>query len=474
VSCVLALALPARGMASESRDVAGPAGVAAVYAADFVATAANGLAMNDSGDVMGTSRQDTGCGPFCLPPEDVVVWRGGTRIVLPKLPGFADIHARGMNNQGWVAGFAGFPGTTTRAVVWKPNGNAYEIIDLGVLPGTASSEAIGIDNLGRVVGWSRSLGFPPQGAPFMWTEADGMVDLSQLGFPVEAPLAMSPGGTVTTPGFWYRLDDPTSVTELPPAPPGFARGTYPTAINDAGDQACFLVRTAGQRPVYLYRFHHEGTWQQLSPIGTGNLAIYGVGSINDARDVTATVLSSAVVAPGPNGLAQPLEGLLSPAYKGATIGRGGPMNASGTILARVMIGRSERLMKLVPAGGCGANCVEVGKLAMRGKFVQDPNDPGSCAPDGNAFNLSQAKVTITDENGVKLGGAQVSGRFLDDYWTDKPMSGTTDAQGLVTFSHKGHCGVGAVAFLVDRVTKAQRVFDRTVGVVTSWVIPAPQ
>ena len=62
--------------------------VASMYALDFVGTAATGYAMNDAGDVTGRSYPDTGCGPFCLPPEEIVVWRGGNRIVLPLVPGF--------------------------------------------------------------------------------------------------------------------------------------------------------------------------------------------------------------------------------------------------------------------------------------------------------------------------------------------------------------------------------------------------
>ena len=108
---------------------------------------------------------------------------------------------------------------------------------------------------------------------------------------------------------------------------------------------------------------------------------------------------------------------------------------------------------------------------MRGKFVQDPNDPGHCTPGGNMYNLSQAQLTVTNETGVKLGGVVVSGRFLDDYWTNKPVSGTTDSQGVIKFTHKGLCGVGAIAFLVDKATKGSRVFDRTRGIVTNWVIP---
>jgi probable HAF family extracellular repeat protein len=452
-----------------SRDVAD------LYVAHFVATTASGVAMNDRGEVAGTSRDDLGCGPFCLPPEDTVVWRNGKRIVLPTLPGYNDIYVRGMNNQGWVVGMAGFPYTQTRAVVWKPTGPSsdptYQIIDLGLLPGTIRSEALGIDNLGRVVGWSTTNNLPPNGSPFLWTEAEGMVDLSAQGFPDETPLAISPGGWVATASAWYRLDDPRSVSFLPPAPPGFGVGTYPTAINDAGDQARFLVNTGPENLVYLFRFHHEGTWQMVSTAGTGHLTTYGIGSINAARDVTATIQSTGVIAAGPDGLATDLKDLLSPAYAGADVTRGGPMNSKGQILAQVMIGRSTRLMKLNPATPCVSNCTIVSEVPMQGKFVEDPKDPDHCAPDLEAYNRVRARVVVTDEAGDPLEGVEVQGRFLDDYWMDKAVSGTTDSAGIATFDNKGPCGVGAVAFLVDRARVQSRVFDRTRGIVTNFVIP---
>jgi probable HAF family extracellular repeat protein len=459
---------PAVGL---DRDRA-PEAVADVYVADFVATAAIGAAMNDRGDVAGTSRTDIGCGPFCLPPEETVVWRQGKRIVLPTLPGFSGIYVRDINNQGWVAGLAGFPYTNTRAVVWKPIGLNYQIIDLGVLPGTTMSEAVGIDDQGRVVGWSTTNNFPPQGAPFVWTEATGMEDLSAQGFPDELPLAISPGGTVATASAWYRLGDPGSVSFLPPAPPGFAVGSYATDINDDGDQARFLVNVGPENLVYLFRFHHEGTWQILSLAGTGHLSTYGVGSINAARDVTATVQSTGMVAPGPDGVAAPLKDRLSPAYAGADVGFGGPMNSSGQILTRFLIGNSMRLMKLKPAARCDSDCTIVSDVLMQGEFVQDPKDPGHCAPDLEAYNRVRARVVVTDEAGQPLEGVKVQGRFLDDYWTDKPVMGRTDAAGQVTFVNKGPCGVGAVAFLVDHAgLQTTRVFDRTTGIVTDFVIP---
>jgi probable HAF family extracellular repeat protein len=440
------------------------------YVADFVSTAATGVAMNNTGDVAGTSYVDTGCGSFCLPPLETVVWRGGARIVLPTVPGLSGIYVRSINSQGWVAGFAGYPGTTTHAVVWKPNGNTYDAIDIGVLPGTTISDAMGIDDQGRVVGWSTTSSFPPNGSPFMWSESTGMIDLSAQGFPDEPALAISPGGTVATQFNWYRLDDPASVVSMPSPPQGFTIGAESTAINDAGDQARFLISTSTEHLRYLFRFHHEGTWQQISFTGNKNV-LYSVGSITAARDVSATVLGTAMIAYGPDLLAQPLADLLSSAYKGAAVTTGGPMNSLGQILARVMIGNSSRLMRLTPAEPCVAGCIKVSALQIRGRFISDPNDPGHCTL--NASNHVTVKLQLTNEAGRTVAGILVSGHFLDDYWMNKPVSGITNAQGAVSFVHDGLACVGAVAVLVDNATKGTRVLDRTTGVVTGSVIPLP-
>ncbi len=441
------------------------------YVADFVSTAATGVAMNDDGDITGTSYLDVGCGSFCLPPLETVVWRGGERIVLPDLPGLSGVYVNGINAQGWVSGYAGFPGTTTHAAVWMPSGNTYEIIDLGFLPGTSSSYAVGIDDLGRVVGWSTTISFPYSGAPFMWSESTGMVDLAAEGYPNEQPLAISPGGTVATQNTWYQLGDPSSVVMMPAPPSGFLVGTYPTAINNYGDQARFLVSTSGQNLLYLFRYHSDGTWQQISFTGQGHLSRYGVGSINDDGDVTATILSTGMIAYGPDGLTEPLAPLLSPAYQGSAVTDAGPMNAAGEILAHVMIGRSERLMRLTPADTCTNGCVRAENLVIRSRFIPDPNDPDHCYEGGIMFNAARVIVTVTNENGAPVRGAFVGGRFLDDYWVDDPVLGRTNAAGVVAFNYTGLCGVGAIAFLVDDVIKGNLVFDRTEGILTGWSIP---
>jgi hypothetical protein len=106
---------------------------------------------------------------------------------------------------------------------------------------------------------------------------------------------------------------------------------------------------------------------------------------------------------------------------------------------------------------------------MAGKMIGWPR--GQCTPD--AFNLVAATITVTDERGNPLRGITVKGRFLDDYWTDAPVRGTTNRRGIVRFVRTGPPCVGAVAFFVDDAARPGRVFDRRTGHLTSYVIPQP-
>ncbi|OGL15093.1 MAG: hypothetical protein A3F92_01440 [Candidatus Rokubacteria bacterium RIFCSPLOWO2_12_FULL_71_22] len=445
----------------------------ATYAVDFVSSPASGIAMNDVGMVAGVRfTLPPGCTPAtCAPVSEAVVWSGDAVIPLPGLPGFSSVTVRGINASGWVVGFAGDPTTGgARALVWKPGGGGYAVVDLGVLPGTTSSSATGIDDLGRVVGYSTTLNFPPSGAPFVWTEATGLLDLAAQGFPNESPLAISRGGTVATSGYWYRLGDPSSVAALAPPPPGFSGpGGYPAAINDAGDQVRFQVSTSAEFFPYLFRYDHAGTWQQLWFLPAGHLAPYGIGSITSAGDITATVGGVGLIAYGPDGLAQPLADKLSPAYGGGDVTVGGPINGTGQILAQVIIGRAQRLARLVAAEACASGCIRVASIEMIGKMIGRP--PGQCTD--TASNLVVATLSATDDAGSALPGAALTGRFLDDYYLNEPVTGTTSRAGTVRFVHKGPACVGAIAILVEDVTAAGSVLDRTTGQLTNSVVPMP-
>src|SRR6185295_18259588 len=148
---------------------------------------------------------------------------------------------------------------------------------------------------------------------------------------------------------------------------------------------------------------------------------------------------------------QPLAGLLSPAYQSGSSGTvvgGGAMNSSGQVLAQLIIGREARLVRLVPATPCAAQCIRVSSLQMRGRFIPGPAGPGQCTPTSGE-NVVAVKAVVTSENGVRLGGVRIDGRFLDEYWTDRPVSATTNAQGVASFTNRGICGGGTVSFLID-------------------------
>jgi len=439
-----------------------PEAIASIYVVDLVATAAFGAAMNDAGDVTGNSYPDPGCGSSCLPSLEPVVWKGGERIVLPGVPGLSGVTTSDINNLGWISGFGG-PLGFGHAAAWKPSGNTYTPLDMGLLPGTHDSIAIGIDDNNRAVGYaSTSSGVK---TPFVWTETGGMVNLVTQGFPGETPLGISPGGTVATVGHWYHLGDPGSVITLTSPPNGFLLENSTVGINEAGDQARFLVTTSAENLVYPFRYH-DGIWQQIGFAGTGHLSVAGIGSINDAQDITATVQSTGMIAAGPSGLLQDLAALVSPAYAGSVLTTVGPLNASGQILTRMIIGQSSRLVKLVPGEPCTSNCIQVTSIQMKGKALSDRCDQGS--------DQAQAKLVVKNEAGVPLSGVRITGHFFDDYWLDETVVGKTNASGQVTFKHVGPPCVGAIAFLVTNAeARPARTFDRTRGILTSYVIPLP-
>jgi hypothetical protein len=436
------------------------------YAIQLIAPAATGIAMNESGAVIGTSYVDTGCGSSCLPPNEIVIWQNGVRTVLPAPAGATAYALTGINANGWISGNATSP--FTRAVVWKPSGTSYETFDLGVLPNTSISTSAGIDDLNRVVGTSTTPYFPPTPAPFMWTETGGMVNLADQGASIESPLTISRNGTVATPAFWYRLDQPSAVFSLATAPAGYyPPGTQPAVINDNGDQGRFLVTTSTQNLVYPFRYFGAGSWLQLSTTPTGFLTSYGMGGINNDGDVAFTAGGAGMISYGPGGTAISLAGKISPAYANAGVTSAGSVTSDGKILAKVVLGASSRLVRLVPAEPCTVACARVSTLSMTGRMVSNP--PGYCTP--TAYNRINISATVTNDLGQSVRGATLRGRIMDGYWTNYAVTTRTDSKGVARIGYSGPACVGAVTFVVESVTAKGLTLDTSAGTLASSVIP---
>lgn len=442
---------------------------AQTYAIEFVDSPASGSRMNASGAIVGAWTTWPCADHQCVPQSHVGVWRAEGRVELPTLPGYtaspAAIAADGLV----VGSLSDFLGPA-RAAVWQFAGGAYQVTDLGVLPGMTRAQVVGIDAAGRVVGSSSgNLGWKP----FVWTATTGMVDLTLAGFPADRPWDVSPDGWVSADDHSYRLDDVNSVRQFTAPPPGFTAATgVRSRINDHGDLVVFLGTTVSDPLYYLHRYTAAtGAWQLLSGSPNGNLSNWGIGSIDSGATVVATVTSTAVRAQGPGGTAQSLGSQMSPAYVDAFVSTAGEEIADGRIVASVFIGRSPRLARLAPVRACVGACLRVASLVMTGVFVDDPKNPGSCTP--KARNRVKARLRVTDAAGNPQAGVKIQARYLDDYDLNRPLTGRTNANGDVTLKHEGPACVGAVALLVEKASLPGWKLDRTKGVLNGQVIPLP-
>lgn len=441
--------------------------IPAMYVMDFLATAATGEDMNDAGVAIGERSIDVGCGFECLAPVESGVWTRDGFSALPVPPGFDTVRLAHINANGWVVGTV-LGETEIRAAVWKPVGEDYEVVLIEPTGDADTTEALGIDDQNRVVGYS--FRFSPQATfSFVWSEAEGPVELTDLGFPNDLPQAISPAGTVAYLYGWYELDVPGVIHLNADPPDGFrGPGAY-FEINDAGDQIRLLGPTSGQNINYPFRYYNSGQWQQIHPSGGIDASPFGVGTITDNLDIVLTISSTGLLAVGPAQEAELLTDRLSPAYGDASVSEAVALTEAGEILADVTIGRSKRLMRMVEGVPCTTNCMVVSRLQLQADFVDDPDDPGRCV--GTAHTRAQARIRVVDESGRPLESVQVTGHFLDDYWLDDAQVALTDNRGSARFRFRGPPCTGAMAFLVSDAVQAGRSFDRTVGTLQGWVIP---
>jgi hypothetical protein len=452
------LTLPAAAAASEA--------VPRQYVVDFLATSGEVVDINEAGQVIGERNIDEGCDPFCvIVPSEAGVWDERGFTPLPMQPDWSWVILEGISADGWIVGTA-YLFDDIRGIVWKPNGPDYDIIEIGNLPDTDFSTVTGIDDHNRVIGFNDRQ-FPLEFKPFVWTEAGGLVDLTDLGFPSYAPEAISPAGTVAYLFGWYELDVPGVVHENTATPDGFAGPGPYMAINDAGDQVRLV--TDGHEPIFFpMRYTNTGEWQYLGGAG-GETSTYA-GGITSNLDVTVTLSNSGWVAEGPTMEGENLGDRLAPSYGDATGYDAGPLAENGQMAARLNIGKAPRVVRLVPAERCLSNCIRVRITRFRSEFVDDPSDPGRCV--GTAHTRSSAQVRVTDQSGSPLAGVEITGRFLTEYRHDGVVTGTTDASGTLRLGYRSAPCTGAMTFLVSGAQLDGWTFDRRVGKLQEWLIPA--
>lgn len=468
-----------RGLAAAGLCGVLPAAWSQTYAVDYVATASSATTMDRTGRVIvGTTNLAPPCAG-CSPTFGVpAIWVQGRRQLLELPAGSAYLSIAGVNANGWIVGTAmRLDATGGPGYVWVPraDGSGHDAMAIGQLPGYEDAIPAGIDDSNRIIGLARTWFVAED--PFTWTADLGLQSLTALGYPVDEPVAVSPGGTVATRTLTYRFGEPGSATAVAPPPDGFHGNTSTStgAVNDGGMRASFLLSTSGTSQGYRYlaRYSDAAGWQLLGGSAASSVP-YGIGGINAGGTITANLIGSGVIAFGPDGLSQSLSAMLSAAYPDSSVGSPGDLGDDGSILARVLIGRSERLAKLVPVAPCaGQDCMRVSTIAMKGRMVSEPGQPpGQCTP--GAHNEVTARITVLDAAGQPVPGATLRGRFLDDYYLDQTVTLRTNRKGQALARHSGEACVGAIAFLVDSVAKTGLSLDRTTGQLTAYTIPQPR
>ena len=139
------------------------------------------LAVNDAGQVVGYSSTEPRATPSQARPQHAFSWTQAGGLVDLGTLGGEDSEAVDVNESGVVVGWAN-TATSRQAFLWSDGG---PMVDLGAELGWSYSEARAINDIGQVIGIG-------SGGGFLWSQADGKVELGADAVPV----ALSANGHV--------------------------------------------------------------------------------------------------------------------------------------------------------------------------------------------------------------------------------------------------------------------------------------
>jgi hypothetical protein len=274
--------------------------------------------MNERGDIVGRKLLNGSLGVA------FVATLGGAVEELPVPAEWLGSDAYAISDQGVIVGAVSTVGVASigsRAAAWFPTTKGYEFVLLGALPGHQYSTALAVNNLGDIVGGSGGIGLAMYSNAVLFT-APGVTDLPGISIAAD----VNDSRTVVAGNNLLDLDT-MAVTTIP-LPPGNWQGmqagdinnvggicgyvagfsgcsTFPikwepgpgwtflggcatttsaTSLNDQGDAVTFVYN--GGFGVVFEGAGYTNVGSLIAP-GQGNWLLTGLGSINNARMLTA-------------------------------------------------------------------------------------------------------------------------------------------------------------------------------------------
>jgi probable HAF family extracellular repeat protein len=173
----------------------------------------NAHAINDSGQAAGGSGVCAAFNPIWLTnlqPLHALLWESGKIVDLGNLGGTGHgdgIMALNLNNRGQVIGSSDLPGDAAfHAFLWTHDNGMQ---DLGAVQGDVDSAAIGINDMGQIVGVSLDASFNPRA---FLRQGQELIDLNTL-VPAGSPLYLASACSINTAGeiVGFAFDDSGNV-----------------------------------------------------------------------------------------------------------------------------------------------------------------------------------------------------------------------------------------------------------------------
>jgi hypothetical protein len=207
------------------------------YRVDVLGANLQGFGMNERGDVVGRKVVANVGRAFVVPmgsPE-------GDVIELPVPAEWISSDAYAISDGGVIVGAvsgATIASIGSHAAAWFPTPRGYQFALLGQLPGHSYSTAIGVNNVGDIVGGSGGIGLGLYSNAVRFTNP-GVIDLPGIGVPADvndSRVAVA-GNTL--------LDLDTMTTSTVPLPPGNWQGMVAADINGVGGICGYIAGFSG-------------------------------------------------------------------------------------------------------------------------------------------------------------------------------------------------------------------------------------